>query len=833
MSDSLAPRERKRDKISSLLGRSPSSRRASSRSKSPAHSRPTLAQAEQSLQDREQGVYGIDESGGTELHKAARLEGRAGLKAVRALLKKGAEVQARDFEGRTPLHAAAEAGNWRVCLELVARGADVKALASDNSVPLNMMAKGRFEPSFYSLQAFVALLGPNAILMGHPVYKLDRRRETPLHQACARGRKWLVLAFLLNGADVNCSTEMGDTPLHYAIGTNNVDVVKLLLDNEADIYAKDKKGRSCVSLLREKERWSQVLADHLPEGDLRRDSSARSRRSMMLEADDSAVLSLALSVRSLLAGEQEQRATPALQDAAGKLDQLIHVLATRFSEEHEGKRQGSQLSLDGAGSPRGTDDDLSLSEDEGDEEASNVNLASLRSVQELVESEERLLTFLEQTQMVYIDKIEAASFLKDEDKQLLVSNFSLIYNTFASVSRKLADYLSAAKEDPKVSLAEVLRQLPTYLKYVKPYCRTFEEVNDKIQELMVTNPKFVRLQEEGMGLVGHKLEVLLIMPVQRVMRYPMMLEAVLDEVPGNHRDFAGINEVFADFKSLAIMIDEDQELSKRRRQVRDIAMEVGGIDFELVQAARVLLYQGTVEVAQKDDTTTARQLYLFNDLLLLARASDDLSGSGGKGKKKFQFALQAHYSLANAFVLLLPDLDPESIYEHAIQFCHQDKAGKAASFTIVARSRQVRDSLLEKLHEALATMNNKSGNQVSVIDKSESMFASIEGAMRVMKGAKVAKAYAKLQGNNLFLFRHKKAVKWTEKIALCDYSDVVPDLGRHSLLLRPVGDDSGDGCVKLVLGSSVEFTEWMIEVSKQLFSQSSRAHAGTVARRKA
>lgn len=335
--------------------------------------------------------------------------------------------------------------------------------------------------------------------------------------------------------------------------------------------------------------------------------------------------------------------------------------------------------------------------------------------------------------------------------------------------------------------------------------------------------------------MGQKLEVLLIMPVQRVMRYPMMLEAILDVVPGAHTEYAGINAVLADFKSLAMMIDEDQELSKRRRQVRDVMLDVSGIEFDLVQAARVLLYQGTVEIAMKDDSTTARQLYLFNDLLLLAKAADDLSGSGGKSKKKKkQFALEASYSLANAFVLLLPDLDEDSIYQYAIQFCYQDKQGNSASFSLVSRSAAVRDTLLEKLQEALAAMNNKSAHQVSLIDKSESMFASIEGAMRVMKGSKVAKAHAKLQGNNLFLYRHKKAVKWLEKIALCDYGDIVPDVARRTILLSPVAEDDLDGHVKLAFGSSVEFTEWMIEISKQLFNRQStgRAHATTLTRRK-
>lgn len=58
-------------------------------------------------------------------------EGR--LDAVRYLLDQGADVNARDGLGRTPLTEAAFYGNGAVLKELILRGADVNAISNDGT----------------------------------------------------------------------------------------------------------------------------------------------------------------------------------------------------------------------------------------------------------------------------------------------------------------------------------------------------------------------------------------------------------------------------------------------------------------------------------------------------------------------------------------------------------------------------------------------------------------------------------------------------------------------------------------------------------------------------
>ncbi len=68
-----------------------------------------------------------------------------------------------------------------------------------------------------------------------------------MHNAAAHGRKGVVALLLANNADVNAKDKRGWTPLHIAVSYGwltfqTVDVVALLLANKADVNARSTHG---------------------------------------------------------------------------------------------------------------------------------------------------------------------------------------------------------------------------------------------------------------------------------------------------------------------------------------------------------------------------------------------------------------------------------------------------------------------------------------------------------------------------------------------------------------------------------------------------------------
>src|ERR1017187_725486 len=142
------------------------------------------------------------------------------------LLAKGANVDARDKSGATPLHQAALKGNLAFATLLLQHGADVNARDRDGATPLhNAALNGGSE-----LAALLLDKGAN----------VDAREAgdaesgaTPLYLAAAWGRTAMVELLAARGADVNARTKAGVGPLAAAEKNSFSEVAAILKQNGA------------------------------------------------------------------------------------------------------------------------------------------------------------------------------------------------------------------------------------------------------------------------------------------------------------------------------------------------------------------------------------------------------------------------------------------------------------------------------------------------------------------------------------------------------------------------------------------------------------------------
>jgi cytohesin len=119
---------------------------------------------------------------------------------VRELLKRGANPNAKNEHGWTPLHRAAYRGHADVARLLLEHGADANAKSKDSFFP------------------------------------------TPLHLAAAVGHVDVTKLLLEHGADANAKNKYGYTPLHFAANKGHAEVARLLLEYGANVNAKEKDG---------------------------------------------------------------------------------------------------------------------------------------------------------------------------------------------------------------------------------------------------------------------------------------------------------------------------------------------------------------------------------------------------------------------------------------------------------------------------------------------------------------------------------------------------------------------------------------------------------------
>uniref|UniRef100_A0A8V5G4Q3 Uncharacterized protein n=1 Tax=Melopsittacus undulatus TaxID=13146 RepID=A0A8V5G4Q3_MELUD len=137
-----------------------------------------LSELEKTLKDND--INKLNPSSETLLHVAAA-NGHATV--MEYLISKGAKVDVKDKNGRTPLHRAAEKGHV-----------------------VEMLLNAKADPNAQ-----------------------DKEKKTPLHTAAVRGHLSIVEVLLAGKARFGIKDMDGCTPMHYAAIKGNIEIVKILL----------------------------------------------------------------------------------------------------------------------------------------------------------------------------------------------------------------------------------------------------------------------------------------------------------------------------------------------------------------------------------------------------------------------------------------------------------------------------------------------------------------------------------------------------------------------------------------------------------------------------
>ena len=178
-------------------------------------------------------VNAKDKRGMTPLHQAAYYGQR---QVAKVLIAKGANVNETDTAGQTPLHIAANFGSKWVPELLLANGANIRARDAAGNTPLHEAAYClEVKPKKDLLELLIA--------KGADVQARNKAGQTPLHRVSMirRQNKPLELAaeiLLAHGAEIDTKDKNGNTPIHFAIKNGHVKLIDFLLSKGA-IISKD------------------------------------------------------------------------------------------------------------------------------------------------------------------------------------------------------------------------------------------------------------------------------------------------------------------------------------------------------------------------------------------------------------------------------------------------------------------------------------------------------------------------------------------------------------------------------------------------------------------
>jgi ankyrin repeat protein len=157
--------------------------------------------------------------------------------AERILVEKP-DLAHEGYSGRTLLHAAAAAGNWRVVAALLKLGVDANVADSGGHTPLYSVANEC--PGGGGVVRALIEAGAEVDACG------GVKRCTALHMAARRDNVEAAAALIESGANIEARDSLGETPLRRAVNCGQVGIAALLLAKGADPHSEGSRGLTPV-----------------------------------------------------------------------------------------------------------------------------------------------------------------------------------------------------------------------------------------------------------------------------------------------------------------------------------------------------------------------------------------------------------------------------------------------------------------------------------------------------------------------------------------------------------------------------------------------------------
>ena len=249
---------------------------------------------------------------------------------------------------------------------------------------------------------------------------------------------------------------------------------------------------------------------------------------------------------------------------------------------------------------------------------------------EIVESEQSYVNYLETIALFYRIPLEANALMHADAVSAddLKSLFSQIDVLLAYHRRLLEQLLECQRQWSESStlggvFLEIVQFLRLYSNYVNHYPRSQEVLKRMYQS--PSSGKLLRQLDEQPEVRGLSLKDYLIMPVQRVPRYILLLQALIKATPPGHADLLELQQAKEKLEEVAEMLEVSQRVSRNGQALMRIQARLcarNAAELHLIQPDRWFVREAKMLERSSAHSTRSkhRNVYLFSDLLLITKS---------------------------------------------------------------------------------------------------------------------------------------------------------------------------------------------------------------------
>ena len=193
-------------------------------------------------------------------------------------------------------------------------------------------------------------------------------------------------------------------------------------------------------------------------------------------------------------------------------------------------------------------------------------------LQEIEQTEEGYVRDVEKLCSVFVAPLREEQALSKEEMVAVFSNCETIKGVNEGLLAALQE--DNGDEDPVLHLAAAFLRMAPFLRCYAEYCANFVTANEVLAKLRANSPKvdaaFQRAEMAAKQTVGS----MLIKPVQRLCKYPLLFRELCKEVPEDHPAHGEVLQAALEIKDVAAQINERVREAEQRSLMMSLAEAV-------------------------------------------------------------------------------------------------------------------------------------------------------------------------------------------------------------------------------------------------------------------
>jgi len=235
-------------------------------------------------------------------------------------------------------------------------------------------------------------------------------------------------------------------------------------------------------------------------------------------------------------------------------------------------------------------------------------------INEIFATEKTYQDHLHAITSLFLAPLQVACILPQNALNTIFSNVEAIQ----AVNRELLSHMEIQ------SLGDAFLAMAPFIKLYSTYANNFAKAQSELQEWEKKSNEFAtfkKAQETREECKGLNLGALLITPVQRVPRYKLLLESLLNKTPRDHPDFEKLQEATVEINKVAHHINENIRQRENFQKMLSIQKALTGEGAPKILApGRLFIREGPLlKVCSRG--SQERMFFLFSDILIYTKKS--------------------------------------------------------------------------------------------------------------------------------------------------------------------------------------------------------------------